>query len=188
MGQERQADDQLELREIFTRYERPLVRFAMHITGDADRARDVVQDTFIRLCRAVAGEGGAVPAPDGVAGWLFRVCRNRALDVQKKERRMDYPGSDHLEARQSRGPSPASVVEARSELQEALQALRALPARQQEVVRLKLQAGLSYAQISEVTGHSVSHVGVLLHGALRAIREHLQLAATVASAAKGGGR
>ena len=45
---------------------------------------------------------------------------------------------------------------------------------QREVVRLKFQAGLSYAEISRVTGHSVSNVGFLLHTALKTLRRQMQ--------------
>ena len=52
--------------------------------------------------------------------------------------------------------------------------MAALPALQQEVLRLKFQAGLSYQEIAEVTGKSVSHVGVLLHEGLKSIRERVR--------------
>lgn len=155
------------LRATFRRYERPLVRFAAHIVGDVDRARDVVQDTFFKLLQADPER-----LQERVAGWLFRTCRNRALDVIKKERRMSFPGDQQLAARQHGASSPAAMAEARQQVSEVLQVLQQLPDKQQEVVRLKLQAGLSYSEISEVTGHSVNHVGVLLHHALKAIRQH----------------
>lgn len=41
---------------------------------------------------------------------------------------------------------------------------------QQEVIRLKFQEGFSYKEISEITGHSVSHVGVLIHEAVAKLR------------------
>src|SRR5262245_35781481 len=54
-------------------YERPLMAYALRLMGDADNARDIVQDTFLRLCgqppQKVAGE---------VRAWLYKVCRNRA--------------------------------------------------------------------------------------------------------------
>ena len=34
------------------RYEQPLLRYALRVTADPERARDVVQDTFMRLCQA----------------------------------------------------------------------------------------------------------------------------------------
>jgi RNA polymerase sigma-70 factor (ECF subfamily) len=45
-----------------------------------------------------------------------------------------------------------------------------LPASQQEVLRLKLQEGLSYAEIGAVTGLTANHVGVLVHLGLKTIR------------------
>src|SRR6185369_2225804 len=78
-------------------YEGPLIRYASQITGDLDRARDVVQDTFVRLC-----EKGPEGLEDCLAQWLFTVCRNRALDVQRKESRMVLFNENEMETRESR--------------------------------------------------------------------------------------
>jgi RNA polymerase sigma-70 factor (ECF subfamily) len=51
-----------------------------------------------------------------------------------------------------------------------------LTASQQEVIRLRFQSGLSYKEISGVTGMTVNHVGVVLHNALKTLREELQTA------------
>ena len=51
--------------------------------------------------------------------------------------------------------------------------LEGLPAKQQEVLRLKFQAGLSYKEIQRVTGHSIGNVGYLVHVGLRSLRERL---------------
>ena len=52
--------------------------------------------------------------------------------------------------------------------------LETLPANQQEVIRLKFQHGLSYKEISSVTGLSVSNVGFLMHTGIGALRERLR--------------
>ena len=52
-----------------------------------------------------------------------------------------------------------------------LDLLEQLPGNQQEVIRLKFQNGLSYREISGITGLSVSNVGVLIHYGLKAIRQ-----------------
>lgn len=62
-------------------------------------------------------------------------------------------------------------------------ALDALPERQQEVVVLKFQNGLSYREIAEVTGLSVSNVGFQLHVALKTLRERLAEDKTAGGAA-----
>lgn len=48
-----------------------------------------------------------------------------------------------------------------------------LPTNQQEVIRLKVESGLSYREISELTGLSISNVGYLLHTGLTSIRTRL---------------
>jgi DNA-directed RNA polymerase specialized sigma24 family protein len=73
--------------------------------------------------------------------------------------------------------SPASPPDQQSQItdeaQAVLHALATLSTDQQEVVRLKFTDGLSYREISEVTGHTVSNVGVLIHTAIKKIRELL---------------
>ena len=49
--------------------------------------------------------------------------------------------------------------------------LARLPENQQEVIRLKFQQGLSYKEISSVTGLSVTNVGFLIHTGLKRLRE-----------------
>ena len=49
-----------------------------------------------------------------------------------------------------------------------------LPERERELVRLKFQAGLSYREISAITGITEGHVGYLLHHAVKAMRDHWQ--------------
>ncbi len=156
------------LQSVLDRYERPLVRYAERLTGNLDLARDVVQDTFIRLCRRDrAGLDGHE------AQWLFTVCRNRALDVRRKERRMRTLTEVEAETHESPTPDPADVAEHRQTTALVLGLLADLPPNQQEVIRLKFQAGLSYKEIAHVTKLTVSNVGFLIHTAIKTIRRQL---------------
>ena len=58
-----------------------------------------------------------------------------------------------------------------------MDALTRIPPPQEEVIRLKFQEGLTYREISQVTGHSVSNVGYLIHTGLKAIRTVLAVPA-----------
>jgi len=156
------------IREAVDRYEGPLLRYAARISGDADRARDVVQETFLRLWRSWPDEG-----PNHVGEWLFAVCRNRALDVRRKERRMTTLADTQAVAAGGDGDSPAAKVESREAARAALALLANLPENQQEVVRLKFQDGFSYRQIAQITGLSVSNVGFLIHRAISTLRQKL---------------
>lgn len=168
------------IRSALAQYESPLIRYACRILGDLDRARDVVQETFLKLCAADREK-----IEDRLAPWLYTVTRNRALDVYKKERRMSPTSDSALEVFESSLPSPAQAAEATEAKSQVFLALEDLPPRQQEVLRLKFQENLSYKEIAEVTGNTVSYVGVLIHTALRNIRESLHKQPGLAEAAGG---
>ena len=156
------------MRSVLDRYEGPLARYAARITGDVEQARDVVQETFLRLCAQDRAD------VDGhLSEWLFTVCRNRALDVRRKESRMRPLSEATVESCESASGSPAALVEDRESTSEVLRVLATLPDSQQEVIHLRFHNGLSYREISSVTELSVSNVGYLIHTAIKTIREKL---------------
>jgi RNA polymerase sigma factor (sigma-70 family) len=151
------------------RHQAPLLRYATRLLGgDADRARDVVQDTFVRLMAQPPAQ------VDGhVAEWLFTVCRNRAHDVQRKEGRMKRFADGQVEQLTASDPRPGSRLERTEQHETVLRLLGQLPHNQQEVIRLKFQNGFSYQEISRITSLSVTNVGFILHTALKALRQEM---------------
>src|SRR2546421_4298634 len=129
---------QQNVEELLRRFEVPLLQYATRITGNTERARDVVQETFIKLQR-----NGAV-APEKTATWLFTVCRNGALNVCRKERRLIYLDEEIIEWRRDEKPMPFERMEQREAGGFLMKILATLPARQQEVLQLKFQNDLSY--------------------------------------------
>ncbi len=156
------------VREAVDRFEGPLTQYAARLLGDHDRARDVVQDAFLRLC---SQDHGALEGR--LAEWLFTVCRNRTTDILRKEGRMASLTEEQLLLRASPEPGPPEIAEARDTQSRAAQLLETLPESQREVIRLKFQNGFSYREISRISGHSVSNVGYLIHVGLKAIRSQL---------------
>ncbi len=152
------------IEEALARYERPLISHAKAITGDIESARDAVQETFLRLSR----QDVAALAPR-LAPWLFFVCRNCALDhTRKVVRFQESPLEDDREAAGGRDPSDEAGHQEETSLLRRLVA--ELTPREQELVRLKFEAGLSYKEISGALRISVSNVGVQLHNAIQSLR------------------
>lgn len=155
--------------DALERYERPLLRYATRFAGDPERARDVVQDTFLRLC-----EADPAVVDSHLAPWLYTVCRNRALDVRKKEARMTPMADTAWKAEPAPGPSPGDQAQGHEARGLVLDAVHALPERQQEAFRLKFQDGLSYREISDVMGVSLGTVSNWITTALLTLRDRLQ--------------
>lgn len=155
--------------EAMRRFEGPLLRYAASVTGDAELARDVVQEAFIKLCEADRGKIDSRLAP-----WLYTVVRNRAINVRRKEARMAPLLEGQAEALANGQDGPVEVAEKREAHRLVSGALRQLPGNQQEACRLKFQNGLTYREISEIMGVSLGTVSNLIAQALDAVRLELQ--------------
>jgi RNA polymerase sigma-70 factor (ECF subfamily) len=155
---------------VLQTYERPLLRYALRwCRGDLERARDAVQDTFLRLCAQPRER-----LEGHLAQWLFTVCRNRLIELLRKEGRMEPLTDGDLATRPTADPDPAAHSELRDRLQAVAHLLAELPQRQQELIRLKFQEDLSYKEISQITALSVSNVGFLLHTGIQTVRRRLR--------------
>ena len=156
------ADDREWIVAAARRYERPLLAYVRRLLGDPHRGQDVVQDAFLQLCKQSRAEVEPRLAP-----WLFAVCRRRVVDILRKENRMASLSADPP----SVANGPPDVLEHKDTTQTVLARLARLPANQQEAVRLKFLQQFSYREIAEVMGLSESHVGVLLHLAMKSLRQ-----------------
>jgi RNA polymerase sigma-70 factor (ECF subfamily) len=163
-------------------YELSLLRYAVRLLGNADLARDTVQHTFLKLCdQAEAGLLRVGQSNDRLAAWLFRVCRNRAIDHLRqagREQSLEANFEDSSACRphepDSREGNPATAGEV-TELAECLRLLVAhLPLAQREAITLWSE-GFSYRQIGEVVGRQEGHVRVLVHRGLARLREQPQV-------------
>ncbi|MEM9416298.1 MAG: sigma-70 family RNA polymerase sigma factor [Planctomycetota bacterium] len=193
--------DDARLPAVVRLYRGPLERYATHLLGgDHARGQDAVQDTFQRLLQqptqtrdelmhdftpthatSPANTQRAADDPSGGVGggggrlkaWLFTVCRNRALDIRRKERRMTPLTAPLAGAQTEPAPGPDAQAQQHDSHAAVLRQMTALPANQQEVLRLRFHGELTYTQIAEVTGLTVGNVGYLLHHALKTMRQQL---------------
>ena len=156
------------IEETLRNYEAPLIRYSTGILGDLEKAREVVQEAFFRLCQQKPGISDRLPQ------WLFRVCRNLAIDIIRREGRMESVSNEHSLSIPDRRPDPSSALETNEKLDRITRLFQGLSENQREVLRLKFQNGLSYREISEITGLSESNVGFLLHTGLKRVRERME--------------
>ena len=149
-------------------FESPLIGYAVTILHDLERARDVVQDTFIRLCQQEPNK-----IRESLKTWLCTVCRNRAFDVLRKDKRIQP--LDEVRWKRVAGPDLAPDQQAAHDerIAQVMQSLEKLSANQREVILLKFQQGLSYQEIVEVTGLTSGNVGFLIHTGLKRLRDTL---------------
>lgn len=161
-GEPRQA----WLRAAVERYETPLMAYALRLLdGHLEAAQDAVQETFLRLCRT---------PPDRLEGrlapWLFAVCRSRVIDMRRSAH---HPSPVPAAPLADPSPGPDQLAQDTDEAARLQRLVEALPERQRELLYLRLHAGLSYQEIADITGLTMTNVGYHLHAAVRSLRSRM---------------
>ena len=147
-------------------YESALIGYAATILHDTDRARDVVQDTFIRLCQQDPEK-----VRDNLKSWLFTVCRNRSLDLLRKDKHIEPIEDIRWKRVAGPGLQPDEQAELDEKLASVMKLMERLSENQRECILLKFQQGLSYQEIEKVTGLTQGNIGFLIHTGLKRLRD-----------------
>jgi RNA polymerase sigma-70 factor (ECF subfamily) len=158
--------------ELFEALESPLLSYALRLLGERAPAEDVVQEAFMKLHAQFA----EVREP---RRWLYRTVHNLALNQRRQSGKMVPfdPTVQGASGSMTESADPEPLPDEQIVCWEGVGLVRlslaTLDERSREVVRLKFDEDLSYKEISECTGLSTSHVGYLLHHALKAIAAEL---------------
>jgi len=158
---EREAFD-----ELVARYQDGLYRHLLRLTSRPEEAEDLSQEAFIAFYRNLRRFNPARP----VAPFLFAIATNAwKMRLRRPDRETEMPG----ESAPAEGDSVSEQVLSRLEHQQVLTAVAQLQPEQKEAVSLFYDQGLSYREISRVTGAPVGTVSTRLKRALENLRQVL---------------
>ena len=153
-----------QMEAIMAQYETALLRYATRVVGDAHLARDVVQNAFVKLY--ANWKEGTRPT-DRLKAWLYRVTHNEAVDMVRRESRLQVLHKAHAAERTAACPDGLHCSHGTSEQFEmVIKNLRRLEPMERQVLLLRLEEGLSYAEIAAVTGRTAGNIGCILHNAV----------------------
>jgi RNA polymerase sigma-70 factor, ECF subfamily len=151
---------------LYERYQGPLYRFVLHMSGNTATAEEVTQEVFVLLMKKPKGYE---PERGSLAGYLFGIARNLARRVMQRSRLVEPIDDESLDHESE--AALASDVDMLAELSNAelLESLRravlALPEPYREVVALCDLEEMSYADAAAVLECSPGTVASRLHRA-----------------------
>ena len=155
------AGDPHAFGRLYDRYDRASFHFIRRLLGaaHAEAAEDLHQETWIAVSRHA---GDFDPGKAGFATWLFTIARRKTWDHFRRQKVAVLGGAVGDEAAMLTAPdpgqSPLEQVQSRELAEEIVAAVEALPLEQRGAFILFAQAGLSLAEIAEVSGATVETV------------------------------
>lgn len=150
---------------------RDLLRFLTRRTGDAERAADLAQDTYLKLA-ALTPASGEIRNP---RAYVYRVAGNLAIDTLRRDRRIagDFTFLEASDVVADPTPSPETRVIGQQRLRLLEAALDELPTKPRLALLLNRLEGRTFAEIASRLAVSESMVAKYIAQALRHCRDRL---------------
>jgi RNA polymerase sigma factor (sigma-70 family) len=155
--------DRQALGAIFERYQQELYRFCLGLLGEPQDAQDALQNTMVKVLRALPGEEREI----ALRPWLYRIAHNEAIEL-RRGRRETQTLDGYLPDRLS---SVVEKAEQRERLEWALKDLDDLPERQRSVLVMRELSGLDFAEIAAALDTSGAVVRQSLYEARRNLEQ-----------------
>jgi RNA polymerase sigma factor (sigma-70 family) len=155
--------DPCHLSRWFSAYTPALVLYARQWL-EAARAEEIVQDAFLRIM-------SQRHVPENVKAWLFTAVRNAAISEIRSQRRR------HKQTQRAMAETPTWFCcrpDESIDAATAQEALTALPAEQREVIVLRIWAGMTLQEISQVTRQPVSTLFSRYKAGLAELRKRME--------------
>ena len=138
-----------------------------------EEAEDVMQETFVRAYTSIADFRGETEG--SLIAWLYRIATNLAINALRKRKKWAFSSLDSV-----RGSLLATfeheIDPSADEIVVRLQkAILALPTKQRLVFNMRYYDELSFEQISQATGQSVSTLKTNYHYAVKRIKEQVSV-------------
>lgn len=178
------SDDQELLRQLargnravfgacYERYQGPIYRFALHMSGNPANAEEVTQEVFLRL---IDNPRKYDPAKGSLAGYLFGIARN-VLRRQVEIGRLDLPLVEELldeEGGLATEPALLSVLDRREKLERLRKSILALPEAYREALVLCDMEEMSYPDAAAILHCPAGTVASRLHRARALLKSRLK--------------
>lgn len=149
----------------------PVVMRVLHALNPAE-AEDLASETWMAVAKGLSGFQGDA---SGLTPWVLTIARNRHRDQCRRSGRRPATTAlaDGFDPPAPHCSDPAAVMQSSAETARALALVRRLPARQAEVIVLRVLVGLDVAEVARITDQRPGTVRVLAHRGLRTLSGYL---------------
>lgn len=144
---------------LLDRYKDKLYSYIYFVVHNEEQTEDIFQETFVKAIVTI--QQGRYLADGKFGAWLTRIAHNLVIDFFRQERNENVISNDEVEVDLFNNANLSDdTIETRMVNEQVLRDVRRLvnflPESQREVVYMRFYQGLSFKEISEITGVSIN--------------------------------
>ena len=165
-----QAGDLPAFEELVKKYQREIYGLACRMVSDPEEAKDLAQQAFLQAFVHIR----SFRQDAQFRTWLFRIAINQCYNFLKSRKKFGDPVDCDEVILVGEDDSPEADLVSQDDRRRLYAALEKLPPKQQAVITLKVEQGLSYQEISEVLGGTAGAARVNYCQALKTLKKYIQ--------------
>jgi RNA polymerase sigma factor (sigma-70 family) len=139
LAQRATEGDRRAFAAIYSRYHQSLYRFCLALLGNPQDAQDALQNTMVKVLRALPGEKRRIQ----LRPWLYRIAHNESVELLRRRHATEQIPDGLADL----GPGPAQEAALRERLRQLVSDLAELPERQRAALVMRELGGLEFAEI-----------------------------------------
>lgn len=161
-------------RELVARWQPRLWRFALHLTGEASAASDVLQDSWLAIVRGI----GRLEDPARFRSWAYRIVSNKGADWvrrrQRDRRLADNAGREEAAAAQTSPQADEATADDHDDVAALRQAIRRLPDDRRLLLTMYYFEAMTVAEMATILNVPAGTVKSRLFHTRRNLKTHLE--------------
>lgn len=159
--------------ELFLRYQKKLFSYIYHLVGNRDEAEDILQNVFAKTYRNI----GYFDVTRKFSSWIYRIAHNESVNyLKRRSKRYTVSWEEILTSKDkldsaSNDENPTERMEHQEIANEIGLALKKIPEKYQQVLKLRYFKEYSYEEMGRVLHKPINTVGTLINRAKRKLLE-----------------
>ena len=150
--------------ELMIRYERQIYRLCYRFTSNADDARDLAQEVFIKAFEHL----GSFRRESSLKTWLYRIATNHCINHVKSNSQQFVEVNETVRRTNA---TAHGALEEKERREQFLLLVKKLPPKQRAILELRIHEQLTYEEIAKLSNRSVSTIKASVFFALEKLRK-----------------
>lgn len=168
----RRSELKMRFKQAYDDHADALFRFAFYKLSDREKAKDVVQDTFVKVWEYMAADGTEIA---NMKALLYRIATNAIIDNYRKKKELSLESlmDDGFDPNDSHHSHNTIIDESEAEI--VIKAMHTLDEEDRSILLMRYIDGLTVKEIADITGQRENTVSVRIHRALKFLKEILKV-------------
>jgi RNA polymerase sigma-70 factor (ECF subfamily) len=156
-------------RELFARYQKKLFTYVYHLVGNKEEVEDILQNVFSKTYKNIDN----FDTSRKFSSWIYRIAHNESVNyLKRKSKRYTISWDDVSTSKDkldsaSNEETPEEKMEQQEIMKEIEWALKKIPKKYQQVLKMRYFQEYSYEDMSKILKKPVNTVGTLINRAKR---------------------